>query len=1017
MARARAKEETSMQVTRAKTKMAIAARNVSLLLLAALVACAVVPAALTAAVVTNCNSSGTGSLAAAVSGGGLVTFSLSCTGANAIPTSLTLSSDVTIDASGYSVALDGGGNSGVLLVSVGVTAALNDLTIQNGNINLGGAIRNVGNLIVTNTTFLNNSGTLAGGAIENLTTAVIINCTFSNNSSAAGGAIDNTGTLSLTNSTFSNNRASNAGAAIKNSGTAQIQNTIFAGSTGGNCAGGVTDGGYNLADDATCGFTATGSQNSVTAGNVNLGSPFNNGGATKTLALGSGSIAIGVIPAGTNGCATTVTKDQRGVERPGDLNGNCSIGAYESVSPVTTTITDCSDDTQLRSAMNTGGRIVFACSGDIVVTQILPILSNTALDATGQIVTLDGGGSTQVLEMGEFSTNTAPFTLTLNNVNIENGNSVSSNLSGAAIFNGTGIVIVANSLLSNNKAAGFQGGGAIYNGFGTVIIANSTLAHNSSDGDGGAIWNTAGVVNITNSTISNNSSADTGGAIWNDNTLTITNSTFSNNSAQFYGDAIYNATAFGLAGTTSLENTIIAGSGSGGSGCLNEATGVFVDLGYNLDDDGSCGFSAVNHSFSNNANANLGSLSYNGGPTLTIPLSNGSTALGAIPFGSNGCGANIVTDERGVFRPQGFSCDIGALQTTVNQMQIAFNTNPANLAYMIGPSSYAGAQILLTLPINTQSTIWAPSPQPFAAGAEYTFASWSDSGAEAHAIAISPALTSETATFIPSYLLTTAVNLTGAGTVSVTSSAAASNGYYPAGTQVTLTAHTNAGFLFSNWTGTTSSSSNPLVFTMNSPVSETANFLHLTSTTVALSVDPAVFDQPVTITATVSNGTTTPPSGGNVTFKAGTVTLGVATLSNGTASYTTTPGQLQAVQQYQITASFAGNSQNNGSTSGPVNLLVNPATTTTVLVSSINPAALHQLVTLKATVVPQFQGIPTGTVTFYNGSNVLQTVSLVNGVATYSSTTLAAGVHNIKATYNGSAGFKTSSATLMENIN
>ncbi len=58
------------------------------------------------------------------------------------------------------------------------------------------------------------------------------------------------------------------------------------------------------------------------------------------------------------------------------------------------------------------------------------------------------------------------------------------------------------------------------------------------------------------------------------------------------------------------------------------------------------------------------------------------------------------------------------------------------------------------------------------------------------------------------------------------------------------------------------------------PVSETANFLHLTSTTITLSADPAVFDQPVT-TATVSNGTGRPPSGGTGTFKAGSVTLGV----------------------------------------------------------------------------------------------------------------------------------------------
>jgi hypothetical protein len=190
-----------------------------------------------------------------------------------------------------------------------------------------------------------------------------------------------------------------------------------------------------------------------------------------------------------------------------------------------------------------------------------------------------------------------------------------------------------------------------------------------------------------------------------------------------------------------------------------------------------------------------------------------------------------------------------------------------------------------------------------------------------------------------------------------------------------------------------------------------------TTTTITVSPDPAVYDQPVTIMATVSNGTATPPNGGNVTFMAGSVTLGVVTLSNGQASYTTTVGQLQPVAQYHITASFGGNSQNAASSpSKSVDLLVNPATTTTLLTSSVNPGVPHETVTFTATVSPAFQGTPTGTVTFYNGSSVLQTVSLVNGVATYSTTSLAAGARKIKATYNGSLGFKTSSGSLTEEI-
>jgi hypothetical protein len=63
-------------------------------------------------------------------------------------------------------------------------------------------------------------------------------------------------------------------------------------------------------------------------------------------------------------------------------------------------------------------------------------------------------------------------------------------------------------------------------------------------------------------------------------------------------------------------------------------------------------------------------------------------------------------------------------------------------------------------------------------------------------------------------------------------------------------------------------------------------------------------------------------------------------------------------------------------------------------------------------------GVPTGTVTFYDGTTVLQTVALnSSGQATLNRTWNTAGTHKIKVKYNGDANFATiTSAILTETV-
>jgi hypothetical protein len=87
----------------------------------------------------------------------------------------------------------------------------------------------------------------------------------------------------------------------------------------------VTDGGYNLDDDGSCGFTVVNHSLSNTASGLDPTGLHANGGPTPTIALLHGSAAIDVVPK----AFLTVTSDQRGRSRPGNHEAAADIGAYE----------------------------------------------------------------------------------------------------------------------------------------------------------------------------------------------------------------------------------------------------------------------------------------------------------------------------------------------------------------------------------------------------------------------------------------------------------------------------------------------------------------------------------------------------------------------------------------------------------------------------------------------------------------------------------------------------------------
>jgi hypothetical protein len=117
------------------------------------------------------------------------------------------------------------------------------------------------------------------------------------------------------------------------------------------------------------------------------------------------------------------------------------------------------------------------------------------------------------------------------------------------------------------------------------------------------------------------------------------------------------------AGTLTLTHSIVAQNPDGGD-CRNHF-GAISSQGYNLDSDGSCHLTAATDR--PGTDPLLGPLQDNGGPTFTHALLPGSPALDAIPWGTNGCGTTLFSDQRWQARPQtaGGACDIGAYEVAV----------------------------------------------------------------------------------------------------------------------------------------------------------------------------------------------------------------------------------------------------------------------------------------------------------------------------------------------------------------
>ena len=218
----------------------------------------------------------------------------------------------------------------------------------------------------------------------------------------------------------------------------------------------------------------------------------------------------------------------------------------------------------------------------------------------------------------------------------ETGNGV-----GGGLLN-KGVCSVKNSTIHTNSAN--EGGGIFNDSFSTLTVSSSTIDNNSSQGGGGLTNYGSG--NLINTTLSNNTASGNsflfGGAIQNRGQLKIAQCTIAENSSS-RGGGVSND------GTISMVNTII--SDNVGGNCY--LTADIISQGNNLDSGDTCNLQTDLR----NTDPQLGPLRDNGGGTRTHALKPGSPAIDGGKYL-----VEIVTDQRGVPRPQGGLFDIGAYE-------------------------------------------------------------------------------------------------------------------------------------------------------------------------------------------------------------------------------------------------------------------------------------------------------------------------------------------------------------------
>lgn len=250
-------------------------------------------------------------------------------------------------------------------------------------------------------------------------------------------------------------------------------------------------------------------------------------------------------------------------------------------------------------------------------------------------------------------------TVTISGVTIRGGATPGEH--GGGIINLGNLTLLSVSLRDN--IAGKSGGGIINDvGTSSLTIDNSTISGNrASDGAGGGInFGATGSLTITNSTITNNLATQDGGGVYVSSMATISSTTITGNVGDNDASGLPGGGGgvwVGGGGALTLQRTIVAGNTDASAGAeAPDCAGGPASGGSNLiGNTEGCAYTA-DPTDKLTMSPQLGPLADNGGPTMTHALLTGSPAIDGVT------GTCEAADQRGVPRPQGTGCDIGAYE-------------------------------------------------------------------------------------------------------------------------------------------------------------------------------------------------------------------------------------------------------------------------------------------------------------------------------------------------------------------
>jgi predicted outer membrane repeat protein len=930
-------------------------------------------------------------------------------------------------------------------------------------------------LTVLDSTFSNDGGAPSGGGIEvsRGVAAVIADCTFTDDSAENGGAIGvarvtNSAilptTLELSGSTISGNSPIGGGVggalyvepdAGDFTATVMVRDTIIAGNTGGDVVGAIDpSSAFNLIGNGT---GLTGISNGVNGNligtstapiNPLLGPLQNNGGPTETMALLPGSPAID--HGGSDPVADALmSTDQRGDPRivvqplmlePAGGDGR-DIGAYELAAQTTPTVltVDSLADANPPAGVLTLRQALEAATGSIPLSSLpasqvsagSPYFFEIQISVTGTIaldsqlpaianagVSIQGPGASSLTIQGDHLGD-AMLTLgtgssaVVSGVTLDGAGTMLVPVSDSGITVGLGATLsVENSVIEYCVANG--NGGAIDNeaGGGTVSVSDVQFLDDLADGQGGAIANIGGSLTVTQSTFDDNF-ATSGGGIYSaaspvggEAELTALNSTFSNEEAVNNGGGIdlSRGVTASITDCTFSANTV---GDKGGAICVSVfGTPTPTGLPVTLDLSGSTIFG------NNELNAGGGGLYVEpdaGDFTATVVVRD------TIVAGNTGGDVSGPVDPSGAFNLIGNGTGLTGISNGVNGNLIGTSTAPINP--LLGPLQNNGG------PTETMALL-PGSPALDAGSGEATSDTDQRGVARGHVIDIG-AYQATASQLVVETQSPAGVDV--AQSVTVLALDAFGQVAYDNQDAISFTSSDPAAILPGPSPLTQGSVNVQITFKTAGEQSLTAtdgqggfsgtqtNILvnsATTTTSVLASLNPSTYGQAVTFTATVTTGSAFGTPVGIVTFLDGNITLGTATLSGGSASFTTSA---LAAGTHAITVSYSANGGFSGSTSAVLTETVSQAGTNTNLTVSPTVTAPGRPVTLQAfvAVVTPGGGNPPGTVTFYDGSSALGTAPLGAGVASFTATSLSAGVHHFMAVDSSTANYAGSTSAVV----